>query len=598
MNNLSFDEYINILSKVHKNIDIDNSLIVKVDPETKTEKIQTYSIDIDNNIFKISFFKSGLSQPQFNIFDELGKYVTSMISRSTSVHNIYNLFSKRVTEELKKNNISNNSYLIYAKGSLIFRNKIEKLLNEKLIKNKKIENLIKNVICTDKFNCKNPLLNESDFDVNCIIFNNVNRNKIKNVIAKVLIEIKNEIDNKKLYQKWLLSLNTNIHNSIIESLKYNDVKLFINENSEKSENSERNENSIDISKKTKKNIKKIFININKTKKNRPKNITTDLDESSELESRPLDDFLKNKKIKFVDYNRMMEIFKNLDQSRKSFYINNLKKHNYSFQCEIDNFNNIDDFFDNNKLKITQSFVSMHENIYNKLEKQNFKRIVHYDLYRLKLNFTFYMKYANSSEFKKNIGGEIIDVSFPYVDNAYFGKDPIDYENKLMKSQTYKGLNEYNVWGILNDLVETIEIESIDISKPHKFEKRINRFIMIRFLEYWFRIPFRINKDLSERSYYIFNNFIKTLGDNFDKFFIKTSYRDYEFTRIKNSLKINQNIEIFSVYRKLLRNEPYKTLFKLPRKTLDDAIGFKESEIASIKKITQTHKKLYSIFFDI
>ena len=40
---------------------------------------------------------------------------------------------------------------------------------------------------------------------------------------------------------------------------------------------------------------------------------------------------------------MMEIFKNLDQSRKSFYINNLKKHNYSFQCEIDNFNNIDDF---------------------------------------------------------------------------------------------------------------------------------------------------------------------------------------------------------------------------------------------------------------
>ena len=32
----------------------------------------------------------------------------------------------------------------------------------------------------------------------------------------------------------------------------------------------------------------------------------------------------------------------------------------------------------------------------------------------------------------------------------------------MLSQKYKGLHEFNGWGILNDLVETIEIESIDI----------------------------------------------------------------------------------------------------------------------------------------
>jgi hypothetical protein len=49
------------------------------------------------------------------------------------------------------------------------------------------------------------------------------------------IEIKNEIDNKPLYQKWLLSLNTNIHNSIIESLKYNNIQIFIDENTKDNE---------------------------------------------------------------------------------------------------------------------------------------------------------------------------------------------------------------------------------------------------------------------------------------------------------------------------------------------------------------------------
>jgi hypothetical protein len=191
---------------------------------------------------------------------------------------------------------------------------------------------------------------------------------------------------------------------------------------------------------------------------------------------------------------------------------------------------------------------------------------------------------------------VIDVSFPHRDNAYFGKSSDNYYNKLMVSKKYVGLQEYNVWGILNDLVETIEIESINISKPHKFEKRINRFIFIRFLEFWFRIPFRINKELSEKTFQMFNASIKTAGYNFNTFFKKTSYRDYEFMRIKNCLKKNQNIDIFTLYRKFLRAEPYQTLFKLTRKELDDAIGITESDLVSVRKLIKNHKELYSIFF--
>jgi hypothetical protein len=168
----------------------------------------------------------------------------------------------------------------------------------------------------------------------------------------------------------------------------------------------------------------------------------------------------------------------------------------------------------------------------------------------------------------------------------------------MISNTYHGLNEYNVWGILNDLVETIEIESINISKPNKFEKRINRFILIRFLEYWFRIPFRINKDLSEKTFQIYNSNIMKDGQNFNMYFNKTIYRDYEFARIKNSLQNNQNINIYFLYRKFLRNEPYQTLFKLSRQELDDAIGIKQEDLKSISNLIKKHKKLYSIFFDI
>ena len=348
-------------------------------------------------------------------------------------------------------------------------------------------------------------------------------------------------------------------------------------------NYEKNKNKQTKNKQTKKKNKTI------TSSDEPETIT-------ELEDRPIDEVLQNKKIKFVDYARMLEILETIDQTRKSFYINNMTN-GYTFQSEINNFHHLNKFYEDKELQNSQLFVSMNENIHLNLEKNNFKKNIHFDLYRIKLNFTFNMNY-NGNEFRKNIGGEVIDVSFPYRDNAYFGKFPTDYENKLMVSTNYKGLNEFNVWGILNDFVETIEIESINISKPHKFEKRINRFIMIRFLEYWFRIPFRINKDLSERTFQIFNSFIKSDGYNFNTFFKKTSYRDYEFMRIKNALKRNQNIEIFNMYRKFLRAEPYQTLFKLTRKELDDAIGITETDLTSIRKLIKNHKQLYSIFFDL
>ena len=44
MNNLSFEEYINILSKVRKNVDLDSDFIVKIDPETKKETNQSLMV--------------------------------------------------------------------------------------------------------------------------------------------------------------------------------------------------------------------------------------------------------------------------------------------------------------------------------------------------------------------------------------------------------------------------------------------------------------------------------------------------------------------------------------------------------------------------
>jgi hypothetical protein len=561
-------EYEDIIENVRKN---------KLDKKNATDNVFIYED------CKLSIFKARESQPVFTIFDEFGKYLTSILSKSVQIHIIYNMFSSKISKELDKNNISNNDYILYTKGSLVFRNKLMKFINSDLIKNDIIKKIIKNIICVNKNNCVNPILNESDFDVNCIIFNNQTRNIIKNIVAKVLIDIKNEIDDNIEFNKWLNETNNIIHSYVSKTLESSNKKTTQSGGLKKSKKN-KNKNTNKIAVKNKLSRKKKAVEIDSD------NYFSIYDDQEETQNELVNIF-KNKNIKFVKNEEN-------NQSRKSFYINTIQSEGYSVLTEINNFNKLDKYFDNKDLKDSQVFISMHENINILLEKNNFKRNIHFDLYRIKINFNFMMKKSNNNVFKKNITGEVIDVSFPYRNNAYFGQEPVDYESKLMVSDTYKGLNEYNVWGILNDLVETIEIESINISKPNKFEKRINRFILLRFLEYWFRIPFRINKDLSEKTFQIYNSNIKKDGYNFNTFFNKTIYRDYEFARIKNCLEKNQNINIFYLYRKFLRNEPYQTLFKLTREELDNALGLKEEDLKSVSNLIKKHKKLYSIFFDI
>ncbi len=553
-------EYEDIIENVRKN---------KLDKKNATDNVFIYED------CKLSIFKARESQPVFTIFDDFGKYITSILSKSMQIHIIYNMFSIKITKELEKNNISNNDYILYAKGSLVFRNKLIKFVNSDLIKNDSIKKIMKNIICMNKNNCVNPILNESDFDVNCIIFNNETRNIIKNIVAKVLIDIKNEIDDNIEFNKWLNDTNNIIHSYVSKTLESNQKKTLQSGGLKKS----------------KKNKIAVKNKLSKKKVDEDSDNYFSIYDDQEETQNELVNIFKNKNITFVKNEEN-------NQSRKSFYINTIQSEGYSVLTEINNFNKLDKYFDNKELKESQVFVSMNENINVLLEKNNFKRNIHFDLYRIKINFNFMMKKSNNNVFKKNITGEVIDVSFPYRNNAYFGQEPIDYESKLMVSDTYKGLNEYNVWGILNDLVETIEIESINISKPNKFEKRINRFILLRFLEYWFRIPFRINKDLSEKTFQIYNTNIKKDGYNFNTFFNKTIYRDYEFARIKNCLEKNQNINIYYLYRKFLRNEPYQTLFKLTREELDEALGIKQEDLKSISNLIKKHKKLYSIFFDI
>ena len=566
-NIIDTSQYQNIIENIRNN---------KLDKNITNENVFMYED------CKLTIFKSREAQPVFTIFDDFGKYITSILSKSLQIHIIYNMFSNKITKELEKNNISSNDYILYTKGSLFFRNKLLKFIDSGLIKNKIIKKIIKNIICIDKNNCINPLLNESDFDVNCIIFNNDTRNQIKNIVAKVLIDIKNEIDNNNDFNIWLQNTNHIIHTNVLKKLASNRKNVIQSggiKKSKKNKNENKNKNE-----KHKLSRKKKIDDIDSD------NYFSVYDDQEENQNELINIF-KNKNIKFIKN-------ENMDQSRKSFYINTFKQEGYSVLTEINNFNKLDKYFDNKDLKESQVFVSMNENVNILLEKNNFKRNIHFDLYRIKINFNFMIEKSNNNVFKKNITGEVIDVSFPYRNNAYFGQEPIDYESKLMVSNTYKGLNEYNVWGILNDLVETIEIESINISKPNKFEKRINRFILLRFLEYWFRIPFRINKDLSEKTFQIYNSNIKKDGHNFNTYFNKTIYRDYEFARIKNCLEHNQNINIYYLYRKFLRNEPYQTLFKLTREELDNAIGFKQEDFKSLSTLIKKHKKLYSIFFDI
>jgi hypothetical protein len=621
---ITFDNYIKLLNIIRANKKIPDIYVTNPNEKLEEKKnlnTTNYEINIDESSYKLFFFKQ-TNNVSFNVFDELSKYVTSIISRSKSVDTIYDLFSEKVSKKLKENNISDNEFIAYVKGSLIFRNKIEKFVDK--ISNQSTSALIKNIICYNKNYCVNPILNESDFDVNIVIFNNnfKSREVIKNIILNTLIEIKEEIDTNVIYQKWVESINKNIYDSILQSISNNKV----NESIDSSIKSILTKTIVDKDvskkkmrkKKLRKTLKKILnktikrvkqIKNNQQNKKTLKNnqnlmITGGAKNkinntySSELEDRSIDELFAKKKLKFANYDKMIKLLKDVDQSRTSFYINNLKNSNYSFQSEIVNFNHLDKQLSNKNLKKTQSFITMNENINMNLKNKLFERKIHFDLYRLKLNFSFFMKYSNSNIFKKNIGGEVIDISFPYQDNAYFNKEGDYYEEKIMVSQTYKGLYEFNGWGILNDLVETIEIESINISKPHKFEKRINRFIFIRFLEYWLRIPFRLNLNQSERTFFIYNNFIKLYGTNFNTFFNKTSYKDFEFQRIQKCLSENQNIDIFKLYRKFLRQEPYQTLFKMSREELDDAIGIKPNDIKSLKTLLTNHKDIYSIFFDI
>jgi hypothetical protein len=61
---------------------------------------------------------------------------------------------------------------------------------------------------------------------------------------------------------------------------------------------------------------------------------------------------------------------------------------------------------------------------------------------------------------------------------------------------------------------------------------------------------------------------------------------------------NQNINIYTMFYSFLQNEPYKTLFNISRQNLDKALNIKQEEIASMNKMVENHKGLYSIFFDL
>jgi hypothetical protein len=585
---LNITEYKNILHDISKNNKVNLNL-----------KEYNYQI----NELKLRIFKKIDEQPQFNAFDDFNKYISLIISKSLYVFNIYDIFANIVSKKMNKYDIPVKDYIIYAKGGLILRDKIDEFIKSKYIKNREIVNLMKNIICNDKYNCINPILNESDFDVNCIILNDKNREKIKNIVASILIDIKNKIDKNEDFNNWIMFLNNLIYRNILKELfkKYNN------------KNRQTKKESITFGNK----INKFFPNLkhkkNKTKKTKKNNkysessYTLSGDKSYKIKPFEINstisiesltaDVLKNKNFRLADYKTIIKELNNLDQNRYSFYINNLKDQDYTVYADINNFNNLNDFFKDKELKYSQVFVSMNENIQNKLIKdETFKRNIHFDLYRLKLNFTFLMKYSNV--FKKNFGGEIIDISFPYKDNAYFLNQYNDYDDKIMISKKYKGIFEFNMWGILNDLVETIEIESINISKPNKFEKRIQRFIFIRFIEYWIRMPFRNNKELNFKTYFMYNLQIEKYGDTFSDFFKKAIYKDYEFIRIKDCLMKNQKINIYTMFHNFLQNEPYKTLFNMSRKNLDKALNITEEEIISMDKIIFNHKDLYSIFFDL
>jgi hypothetical protein len=601
MNNLKFNEYLSIIQNIRNNKPISEN---KIQDNINGEIIyKQYNVNIDKNIDGRVMFLKKKPVPIPNIFDELGKYLTSIISRTENVSLLYKLFAKKTNQEII-NKYNKNDYVVYVKGSLVFRNKLIKLLP--LIKNPKLVDIIKNVICLERDKCLNSVLRESDFDVNLIVFNNnpIFKQKIKNSIIKILIELKDELDTNDIYLKWINNINNTVQEAILNSLQHNKTQDKNKDNNSVDDIIEKKLDNYEVSEFTHTSIEQLGGKRKAKQKSKTKSKTNNRRSKinkiyKRISNRGTTfELMKNPRLRFVPYERAIELFKTIDQTRKSFYINNIKNKDYTFQTDIINPHHLDKTLPNKYLKTTQTFVSMNENIDMTLEKDNFNRRIHFDLYRLKLNLSFYMKYIGSNEFMRNIGGELIDVSFPYLDNAYINKNKNYYNEKLMKSQEYIGLDEYNMWGILIDLIETIEIESIHISKPHKFEKRVNRFILLRFIEYWFRIPFRIYHTLNHRSYYVYNSSIKRHGQTFNQFFRQTLHLDYEFNRIKTCLEKNQKIDIYRLYRKFLRIEPYQTLFKMSRSDLDDALGITNDEINHLPSLINNHIDLYKLFFDV
>ena len=590
---LNKDDYLKLLDNIRNQRQLKKEFL-PVDSIYNKNIRKQFLINLNDVEYKLSIQESNF-KPIPNIFDELSKYVTSVISGTSKVNDIYSLFYSELNKNLSNNKNMKKEFIYYAKGSLVYRNKVKELI--KFVKNKEIKYILNNIICLNSNFCNNPLLNESDFDVNFIVFSDKQevRQKYKNIVTNNLIKLKKELDSDHNYIKWINKINNNIYNSILTKLKDKDIK---SKKTHKNNNLNIKEVSELSNVKTKKLKSKLKL---KSKSKSKSKLFTESSTSEEFDDKVNNKILEHKKINFVNYDRMIDILKDIDQNRYSFYINNLKNYNYTFYTDINNFNHIDKELTDLDLTPSQVFISINENINSKLENKNsnIKKLLHFDLYRLKLNFTFNMKYNESNEFEKKIGGELIDISFPYPNNAYMTNREI-YRSKLMDSHTFKGLYEFNGFGLLNDLVEVIELESIDTNKPYKLEIRINRFIFLRFIEYWLRIPFKIvknNNNFNEKILKSYNKLISKKGKNFNMFFKQTIFYDNEFSKLNKALQENQGIDIYKVYRKFLKDEPYQTLFKISREELDKSLGLNLNDLSSFKKLINNNIELYNIFYD-
>ena len=185
---LNKDNYLEILDNIRNQRQLKKEFLLD-DKDGKNNRKQ-FLINLNDNEYKLSIQESNF-KPSPNIFDELIKYLTSVISGTSKVNEIYSLFYNELNKNLLNNkNNKKNEYIYYAKGSLVYRNKVKELI--KFVKNKEIKYILNNIICLSSDFCNNPLLNESDFDVNFIVFSDKQevRQKYKNIVANVLIKLK------------------------------------------------------------------------------------------------------------------------------------------------------------------------------------------------------------------------------------------------------------------------------------------------------------------------------------------------------------------------------------------------------------------------